>query len=336
MGRCPLAVVLVATLIAGLLPACSPLTFVVGVSPGDQRLEPTTVVDETGWGGDRVALIDVSGLIINAEKPALLAQGENPVSRFHEQLRLAAADARVKAVVLRINSPGGGVTASDIMYRDLTRFRESTGKPVVALLMGVAASGGYYVACAADRIVAYPTSVTGSIGVILQTISVKPALDRIGIQTHALTSGENKDAGSPLSVLTDSQRAVLRELVDDFYARFVGVVRERRPDIPEDKMGMVTDGRVFSGEDAAALGLADRTGDLHDAVALAKSLAGIERADWVIYHRPLDYVGSPYAHAAAGAVPQTQVNLLQLNIAGGVGGFDMPVGVYYLWRPQVR
>lgn len=324
-------------LTAGLLAGCSPITFVVGVSPGDQRLERTTVVQETGWGGDRVALIDVSGMIVNAHKPALLQQGENPVSLFHEQLTQAAADPRVKAVVLRLNTPGGGVTASDMMYRDLRRFRESTGKPVVALLMDVAASGGYYLACGADRIVAYPTSVTGSVGVILQTISVKPALDRIGVQTPALTSGENKNAGSPFSTLTDSHRAVLQQLVDDYYARFVALVRERRPDIDADQMDTVTDGRVFSGEEAAAMGLVDATGDLHDAVALAKTLAGIDRADWVRYHRPLNHVGSPYAAAPvppATGPPSTQLNVLQFNFEG-LAGFDSPVGIYYLWRPTL-
>ena len=316
---------------------CSPITFVVGVSPGDRALERTTVVNESGWGGERVALIDVSGVIVNAEKPTLLDQGENPVGLFQEQLAAAARDDRVKAVVVRINSPGGGVTASDMMYRDLRRFGSSTGKPVVALLMDVAASGGYYVACGADRIVAHPTSVTGSVGVILQTISFKPALERVGIQTPALTSGRNKDAGSPLSVMTDSHRAVLQELVDDYYVRFVDLVRERRRGISEEDLALVTDGRVYSGEDAAAVGLADQTGDLHDAVALAKTLAGIERADWVRYHRPLRYVGSPHARGLGSGAADggTQINLMQLNVEA-MGGFDAPLGMYYLWRPDVR
>src|SRR5690606_11863515 len=190
---------------------------------------------------DRVALIDVSGMIINASPRGLLYQGENPVSLLHEQLQEARCDSRVKSVVLRINSPGGTVTASDAMYRQIKRFREETGKPVVALMMDVAASGGYYVACASDEIVAYPTTITGSIGVILQTISVKPALDRIGIHAEALTTGPNKDAASPLSTLTDVHRAVLIAMVDDFFQRFVATVRENRPNIPQDQFATVTD-----------------------------------------------------------------------------------------------
>ncbi len=324
----------IALLITAALGGCGPITFVVGLAPGDRALRETVLEEDGRLGGDRVALIDVTGVLINANKPGLLDRGENPVSLLYEKLAKAEDDPRVKAVVLRLNTPGGAVTASDAMYRELQRFRERTGKPVVALLMDVAASGGYYVACASDRIVAYPTSVTGSIGVIVQTISVKPALQRLGVMTEAMTSGPNKDAGSPLSVLTDEHRAVLQQLVDDFYARFVEVVREARPGIPPDRFDEVTDGRVVSGEVALEHGLVDATGDLHDALAVARDLAGLDRADVVQYHRPLDYVGSPYAAAPATPAVGTQVNLLQMNL--DAAGLELPVGFYYLWRPDLH
>jgi protease IV len=319
---------------------CGPVHFAVGVSPGDQQLKATAVSRDGHWFSDRVAVIDVSGLIVNAPRPGLIQQGENPVSELHEKLQQAADDWRVKAVVLRLNTPGGGVTASDAMYREVLRFRAESGKPVVALMMDVTASGGYYVACAADRIVTYPTSVVGSIGVIVQTISVKPALAKIGVQTEALTSGKNKDAGSPLSTLTDDHRRVLQGLVDDYYARFVNVVRDARPGIPQERFADLTDGRVVSGEQAVASGLADRVGDIYDAGEWAAKLAGIEHADLIVYHRRLEYVGSPYAASpvgspAAGASGGTQVNLLQLNMTGALPGFNAPVGVYYLWRPDL-
>lgn len=315
---------------------CGPVHFAVGVSPGDQRLSATVVSDDGRWFSDRVAVIDVTGLIINAPKPGLIQRGENPISELHEKLRAAASDTKVKAVVLRLNTPGGGVTASDIMYREVVRFREETGKPVVVLMMDVTASGGYYVACAADRIVTYPTSVVGSIGVIVQTISVKPALSKIGVQTEALTSGKNKEAGSPLSTLTDDHRRVLQGLVDDFYKRFVDVVREARPDIPEDQFEDLTDGRVVGGEQAAAVGLADRVGDIRDAHALAEELAGIDHSDLIVYHRHMQYVGSPYAFTPAPSPNTTQVNLMQLNMTDPLPGFSVPVGIYYLWRPDLQ
>ncbi len=303
------------------------MTFVVGVTPGDQKLSVKNVESQRGARGQRVAIVDVSGLIMNANRAGLLRKGENPVSLLHEKLEMARQDDRVKAVILRLNTPGGTVTASDAMYREIRRFRQRTGKPVVALMMDVAASGGYYLACATDEIVAYPTTVTGSIGVIVQTMTFKTALNRIGVHTDAITSGPNKDAGSLLGHLTPEKRAVLQSLVDDFYARFLGVVREARPKITD--FEMATDGRVFSGDQALETGLVDRVGDLHDAFARARELAGIEKADLVIYHRPLHYVGSPYATAAPAGGPSTEINLAQINLHHTFA--DAPVGFFYVW-----
>lgn len=322
---------------------CGPLTFTVG-SPRHNKLRQTTVIDDEHWFSDRIAIVDVTGMIINGDRPAILQQGENPVGLLHEQLEKAAKDDRVKAVILRLNTPGGTVTASDAMYREVMRFKEKSKKPVVALMMDIATSGGYYTACSADRIVAYPSTVTGSIGVIIQTISLQPALGNIGIQAEAITSGKNKDAGSLLGKMTDEHRAVLRGLVDDFYQNFLAVVRKARPMIPEARFAEVTDGRVLSGRDALDAGLVDELGDLYSAFDRAKQMAGITEADLVVYHRPLHYVGSPYA-VAPGPAPQAggagglagggaQVNLLQLNFPEGF--VEGSAGFYYLWLPGVK
>jgi len=312
-----------------LLPACGPVTFTIG---GKQAgLEETTVIHEPGHRGQKIAVIDVTGVIINGDRPGLLQVGENPVSLLHEKFRRAANDRDVKAVVLRLNTPGGGVTASDLMYREVVRFREQTGKPVVGLAMDVTASGGYYVACGTDRLIAHPTSVVGSIGVIAQTISVRPALERWGVQPKAITSGPNKAVGSPLENMTQEHEQILQTLVDDFYARFETLVRESRPGISPDQFAQVTDGRVVSGERALELGLVDEMGDIYDAMSAAKTLAGVEHARMVSYHRPLDYSPTPYA-AAPSPPGGTQVNLAQINLAGGL---DQPVGLYYLWRPEL-
>ena len=325
----------VLSLLLCLLPGCGPLTFVVGVSPGEQTLQAKAVATDDKPQG-LVAVVDVTGVIVNAQTPGLLQSGPNPVAELHELLDLAGRDGRVKAVVLRINSPGGGVTASDMMYREVQRFRRETGKPVVALLMDVAASGGYYLACASDEIVAYPTTVTGSVGVIIQTVSVKPALDRWGIEATTITSGDAKAAGTPLSTLTDEQQAILRGMVGDFFQRFRDVVTTARPGIDESAYDRVFDGRVFSGVDAAELGLVDELGDIYTAFDRAKQRAGMKRAALIVYHRPVEYVASPYAAAppAPGSPPQgTQINLAQLNLNGEGGGLGLPVGFYYLWRP---
>jgi len=318
-----------ATAMAGILSGCGPTTLTIGATPAHQRLTKTTVRDDGRAFGPEIAIIDITGLIINADRDGLLSRGENPVSDLYEKLEAARSDPKVRGVILRINSPGGGVTASDAMYRSIMRFKES-GKPVIALMMDVAASGGYYVACGADEMIAYPTCVTGSIGVILQTVSFKPALTRWGIHAESFTSGPNKDAGSPLSEMTDGHRAVLRELVDDFYQRFVELVRNRRASIPDDAFARVVDGRVLSGIDAAEMNVIDRTGDLEDAFAAAKKRANVPSADLVVYRRQLEYVGSPYAEAPRTPDVGTQINLLQINGEGWPIGER--AGFYYLWQ----
>lgn len=318
----------------GGVPGCSPATFVVGVAPGGQRLTATAVERDGRLGSPKVVIIDVSGLIANAPQSGFLSAGLNPVASFAESLNAAASDPKVVAIIVRINSPGGTVTASDMMYRELNRFRERSGKPAVVLMMDVAASGGYYLACAGDHVIAYPTTITGSIGVIFQTLSIRPALDRIGVKAEALVSGPNKAAGSPLETLSDGQREVLQGLVDTFYADFVGVVRERRRDIGPDLWPMITDGRVFTGKRAYELGLVDQLGDVRDAFARAKALAGVGHADLYVYHRPLDYVATPYAQAPRGSAdPQTQINLLQVNLDRALPAGT--AGAYYLWRPEL-
>ena len=327
----------VLSMLGALSAGCGPLTFVVGPSAGDRSLRATVVEPARGWLADRVAIIDVSGTIMNADKRQFVGEGDNPLSLLHESLEKARLDPRTKAVILRLNTPGGTVTASDAMYRIVQRFKKRSGKPVVAMMMDVAASGGYYLACAADTIQAYPSTVTGSIGVIMQTINFKTALSRLGIQSESFTTGANKDIGSPLGTMTDDHRAILHSLVDDFYQDFLAVVRQARPGIPPDRFSQVTDGRVFTGREAIKLGLVDHLGDLHDAFDLAKELASLKDAQLVVYHRPLHYVGSPYAATPtrpdtwARNSTQTQINLAQINFSGSLA--RPPVEFYYLWQP---
>lgn len=323
--RTSVAVALVFTLVG-----CGPVTFTVGSRAGDAEIDQT-IVEEDGGASARIAMIDVSGLIFNGRSRGLLTEGEHPVGALHEKLRAAAEDSRVKAVILRLNTPGGTVTASDAMYREVMRFKKQTGKPVVALMMDVAASGGYYLACGADEIVAYPTTVTGSIGVIAQTVSFKPLMDRWGIKAEAFTSGPNKAAGSPLGEMTDGHRAVFRRMIDDFYGRFRELVRTSRPNIPADRFDTVTDGRVLTGSDALEVGLVDQLGDVYDAWAVAKKRAGVSRAHLVRLHRAGQTVRSAYAHAPSTPTGGLQINMAQINLAQeGAGATET---FLYLWRP---
>ncbi len=331
-GPAVVAVVMLVILIVAA--GCSPVRFVVEARSGAQRMDESTVHrdDGAGWMSPKVAQIDLTGLIVDAQRPGLLAPGENPVGRFVEALDRAADDRRVEAVIVRINSPGGTVTASDVVHREIRRFRERSGKPIVVLMADVAASGGYYAACAGDTIIAHPTSVTGSIGVIIQTVNFSEGMRRIGIRAEAITSGPNKALASPWEPMPDEHRELLQGLVDEYYANFITLVQESRPDVEAEHFDRITDGRVITGREAAAVGLVDSTGDLYDAFEAAKQLAGIEHARLVKYHRDLEHVGSPYAGSRHMAQSGGQLNLVQLNLDRHWLP-DQP-GFYYLWDPN--
>jgi protease-4 len=282
----------------------------------------------------KVALIDVEGLIVNARIPGLLTSGENPVSLFRERLDAAAKDKRVKAVVLRINSPGGAVTANDIMYRDLVRFREETGKPVVACMMDVAASGGYYLAMGCDRVYAHPSTVTGSIGVIMSLYNAHGLLSMVGVKSDPIKSGPNKDLGNPGRPMTEQERAILQGMVNAFYEQFVEVVaRGRKHCLPAEQIKALADGRVYTGAEAKKLGLVDEVGYLEDAIECAAGLACITDAAVVCYDtRACGHRGSIYARAPA--IP-SEINV-RLDVAGLAGPGGAGSGFYYLWEPGLR
>jgi protease-4 len=297
----------------------------------DGPIEETVIHDPKGWMcRDKVAIIDVEGMILNARSSGLLGSGENPTSLFRERLDAAAEDKHVKAVVLRINSPGGAVTASDIMYQDLCRFRRDTGKPVVACMMDVAASGAYYLAMGCDRVYAHPTTVTGSIGVIMSLYNASGLFGMLGVHSEPIKSGPNKDIGNPARPMTDAERAILQGLVDHFYDQFVHVVVSGRH-LPEERVRVLADGRIYSGLEAKQLGLVDELGYLDDALDAAMAMACLKDAAVVAYDKCSGYRGSIYA--AAQKIPgEINVRLDVPGLTGAAGGATF----MYLWEPGVR
>jgi protease-4 len=294
---------------------------------GDEPLSETVITKaDSCLCRNKIALIEVSGILMNARTYSLLGSGDNPVSLFREKLDEARHDKRVKAVVLRINSPGGGVTASDIMYQDLVNFRQATGKPVVACMMDVAASGAYYLAMGCDQVYAHPTTVTGSIGVIMSLYNAAGLFQKIGVASDPIKSGPNKDIGNPGRPMTDVERAILQGMVDSFYGQFVKIVAQGRH-LPEERVRALADGRVYTGVDAQQLGLVDRVGYLEDALKTAKEMAGINDAAIVAYDRGDGYRGSIYAGLPT--IPR-EINVkLDLPGLGGTGGASF----MYLWEP---
>jgi protease-4 len=210
--------------------------------------------------GRRVGLVRLVGPIYDAEPT---------VSR----IETFAEDGGIRALVVRIDSPGGGVAASQEIYDALGRARDE-GKPIVASMGSMAASGGYYVACGADTIVANPGTVTGSIGVIMTFPMYFELIQKIGLDFEVIKTGEHKDIGSPSRPMSDEERRLLHEVLDDVYGQFVDVVCDARGLRPE-SVRELADGRIFSGRQAAELGLVDELGDLDRAVHLAAEMAGI-------------------------------------------------------------
>jgi protease-4 len=283
---------------------------------------------------NKVAIIDVEGMILNAKTGGLFGGGDNPVSLFRERLDAAACDKRVKAVVVRINSPGGAVTASDIMYRDLLAFKEETHKPVVVCMMDVAASGGYYLAMAADCVYAHPSTVTGSIGVIMSLYTATGLLKLVGVKSEAITSGPNKDVGSPFREMTPQDRALFQGMVNSFYEQFVDVVAHGRAHcLSKEQVRGLADGRVYTGVDAKRLGLVDEVGYLEDAIRKATELAHVDDAAVVAYDRCNGYRGSIYA-----GLPR-QIDV-RVDVPGlsGLAGLAGPSGsgFLYVWEPGVK
>ena len=235
-----------------------------------------------------------------------------------------AAPRRVRAVVLRINSPGGTVTASDILYHEVMRFKERRKVPVVASILDVGASGGYYVALAADRILAHPTTVTGSIGVLMLTLNASGLLEKIGVSASYVKSGEFKDMGSPFRALRPEERALFQDLIDRFYARFVELVARSRK-LDEAKVRGFADGRIYTAGEALSLGLIDQIGYLEDAIAAAKGAAGLKDARVVTYHRPRQYRATIYSSADTPGPTATLPDLARMVVSGP--------RFLYLWWP---
>jgi len=295
--------------VAGCQPSGS---FKITALTADQTLQEEVVCRHPGWVTNRIALVEVSGILMNAHTPGFFSEGEHPVSLTVEKLAAAAQDNRVKAVVLRINSPGGSVTASDSLYQEVMAFKKKTGKPVVAYFQDVAASGAYYTACAADEIIAQRTSVTGSIGVVMQTVDLSTLMKKVGISADAITSGTFKDAGSPFRQLKPEERKVFQGLIDDFYNQFVAVVVAGRPKLSREKILTLADGRVYTAQQALESGLIDRIATPIEAFEVAKKRAGISAAHIVMYHRPLAWTPNIYAANPTGT-PQA-VNLFNITL----------------------
>ena len=298
----------------------------IDINPRIHPLEEETI---EGKGDAKILLMDVSGFISDEAPGSGLTIGSPPprvpmLARIREELEKASRDDKIRAVVVRINSPGGTVTASDIIYRELVSYRKTAGVPIVASMMDVAASGGYYIALAADTIVAHPTTVTGSIGVIMISLNAEGLMQKIGVSASAIKSGERKDMGSPFRALTPEERAIFQGVIDDLQRQFVGHVVERRKLTPT-VAATLADGRIYTADQALTHHLIDQIGYMPDALEAARKAAGLTEARVVIYKRPRDYRKTYYARADSDADTFAAVSQLAGLAAGG------PKFLYVWW-----
>ncbi len=297
----------------------------------DNELRETTV---SGEGDAKILWLPIEGFISDApvEQAFGLVQRPSTLARVAAALDKAEADDDIAAVILRIDSPGGTVAASDEIYARIQRYQETTEVPVVASFGGIAASGGYYVAMAAEHIGAQPTTITGSIGVIILGFDASGLLDKLGIENETYTSGPNKDLLSPLKGASAEERRIIQGILDSLFERFVQVVRTNRPALDSDRLARITDGRVFVAGQALDLGLIDEIGRVDDAIDAAKQRAGVDEARVILYYHGRQPPQTVYASAATHTTQPAaaQVNILPIDLS--LDGLTQAQWLY-LWRP---
>ncbi|WP_079707877.1 signal peptide peptidase SppA [Paraliobacillus ryukyuensis] len=239
-------------------------------------------VVEEGSPTNKIAVLQVNGVIQEGSSSSLLATTSYHHRRFLEQLEKAGEDRRVNGIILNVNTPGGGVVESAEIHDKIVEIKEDYDKPVYISMGNTAASGGYYISAPADKIVAHKATLTGSIGVIMESYNFAELADKIGVDFNTIKSGEYKDIMSSYRDMTEDERAILQGMVDDMYDDFVQVIVDGR-DLSEKRVRELGDGRVYTGEQAQAVGLVDALGSLDDTITMMKEEQDLANAQVVEY-----------------------------------------------------
>ena len=285
----------------------------IKVSPQIESFEE--IVVEEGSAVEKILLIDIDGPISNRPKKTLVGfrSDTGMVDRIREILKKAEKDKNSKGILLRVNSPGGTVTSSDIIYHEIKSFKERFKVKVYVSVIDVAASGGYYVALAGDRIMVHPTSLVGSIGVLALKLNLESLMDKVGVEWEVVKSSKKKDFMSPFRPLTKEERVLFQETIDRYYDRFVDLVVLNRDGLDIKEVRALADGRVYNARQALNNHLVDSIGYLKDLVELAKKELDQPDLKVVTYSRPREYKSNYYS--SMGSTPK--INLINLDL-----GFD--------------
>ncbi len=326
VNRTKKCAVLLLTLIFFMTAGCGGIKLRVRTGPEEPLKEFRLEGKEEG----KVLVVPIRGFISDAPRRGLLGERPSMVQEVVSQLRKAEKDEEVKAVLLEINSPGGTTTASDILFHEIMLFKERTKAKVVAALMDVAASGGYYVALSGDHIIAHPTTITGSVGVIFVVPKVTGLMDKVGVTMQVSKSGAHKDLTSPFRESTPEEQRMLQEMTDDMARTFLSLVTKRRP-MEAGARDRVATGSIYLAEEALRLKLIDSTGYLRDGLSTAKKLAGLPDDAKVVVYRRTKYENDTIYNTSMSAHGSPVVSLVDFNLSDIIPALGP--GFYYLWMP---
>jgi protease-4 len=290
-------------------------------------IDPLKEFTLEGSGTDKILLIPVNGLISDRPKKGLIHTSASLVEQIVSQINKAEKDKQIKAVLFKINSPGGTITASDLLYHEISLFKERTGTKITVSMMDVATSGAYYISLPADLIMAHPTTVTGSVGVIYLQPKVGGLMDKIGLGVDVKKYGKNKDMGSPFRDSSEEEQKLMQKAVNDFGERFIRLVQKHRK--PERQaLSEISTARVFLAEEALKLGLVDKIGYLSDAVKESKMLAGISKDARVVVYRRNEFPEDNYYNTAGIASEDLNISVINIELPESL---SLKTGFYYLW-----
>jgi protease-4 len=293
----------------------------------ESELEEVIVEDGGLLTRNKIAVLDLSG-VISSEMGGMFSRYKCTPETVRSMLDMMREDGHIRGVLLRIDSPGGEVTATDMIFREIRNYQQETGVPVYASMMGLSCSGGYYLSCVADRIYAHPTTITGSIGVIARFPKMRGLADKVGYDEEIVKSGDMKAMGHPLLAMSEEERAVFQGTIDNMYRRFITIVRDGRPKLTTlDAVRPIADGRIYTAEQALENGLIDEIAYLSEAIDGLKAAVGIRKAHVVTY----SYGGGDDANIYTRAMrAPVELNMGALQLKGVE--LAKP-GFHYLWLP---
>ena len=328
---------MILTLLAAVASSCAIINFPLSLPRAVEMREFVVTPPKHRLVRHKIVLLDISGVITTEERSGLFGQQSSTLADVRDVLDKAEKDGRIKALILRIDSPGGEVTASDIIYEQIRRFKQQRRKNdqpvvVIASLLGQGTSGGYYVALAADKIYAHPTTLTGAIGVIAVFPKLAGLTRKLGVDVRVIKSADKKDIGSLWRDFTAEEQKILQQTIDEMFERFVQIVTENRPQLDRETTLRLADGRMYTAQQALDLRLVDGIAYLDEVIEKAKSLAGIRDAAVVTYQRTSQFEGGIYSHAPTAPPTAAEVSLFRIDGGGLFAPWRMP-GFYYLWMP---